>query len=173
MICDKEIACHAGDPCPRRDRCVDPRSGKVSVASCEQNGRTYSLTNPGRRFDVTILNVDGGVIDDDRTKKCDSMFVFDGDGQDGPVVLIELKGTHIETAYAQISETLNVLQGFFRSRKAGVYGRIVFRANRRTPDIKHSPAFIKLHDRLCREYGGDLKRAVDRFDERLEDLRKI
>ena len=88
--------------------CANQSTNKIITAG--ECGRKLTLNNPlGKK--VRKIQVDGCLFkDSDACKRCDYMFeVFENANAEkiGLVLYLELKGSHIEDAYAQLVATID------------------------------------------------------------------
>ncbi|MGB5134298.1 MAG: hypothetical protein WBN89_03900 [Prochlorococcaceae cyanobacterium] len=77
---------------------------------CFLDDGIHVVFKPKRGEAAVAVALDGCVFTDNR-KKCDGMFVFSRAGQIY-VLLVELKGSHIDDAYEQISYVVNHRQEY-------------------------------------------------------------
>ncbi|MFM7648817.1 MAG: hypothetical protein ACKO50_12285 [Cyanobium sp.] len=77
---------------------------------CFLDDGIHVVFRPKKGEAAVAVALDGCVFTDNR-KKCDGMFVFSRAGQIF-VLLVELKGSHIDDAYAQISYVVNHRQEY-------------------------------------------------------------
>ncbi|GAA3719704.1 hypothetical protein GCM10022421_29950 [Oceanisphaera sediminis] len=73
-----------------------------SVVSRREKGKSFSLINKGRK-DVSVFQVDGGLICDGSKKRCDYLFEANAIAK---AFYVELKGCNIEDAITQLKATL-------------------------------------------------------------------
>ena len=113
---------------------------KIIVSSEKRSKHTANNVNT---CVVRQYKIDGEVIPDNLTKKCDFLVLNDDDKQ---AYFIELKGVDVEGIPKQIEATINLLEG----ELAGYifHSRIVCK---RVPKTKPS-SWVK-HDVLCRKRG--------------------
>lgn len=135
-----------------------------SQLTASENGRSYRVTNSTKRR-LLLYRVDGGVITSGL--RCDYALGMPGDSESvvaseqvSIVNLIELKGTDLKHAAAQILSTLtelgSKLDGFT------INGRIVLSRVSR-PDIRASNV-IALERKLA-TLGGELRKSSRTMDE--------
>lgn len=141
-----------------------------SQPSCTEKGKTYTLDNSSKNFQVVCFHIDGGVIDSDKCNKCDYAFFLKdkASGGNGRAIFIELKGSHIRDALAQLDDTLS-LETFKDISKIykKIYGRIVVTSS--VPRIRNDNQFMDLKKRFI-QLGGNLKVSEINFVEQYDDL---
>lgn len=149
--------------CQRINSCIES-SDAQKIVSCTEKNRTY-------RYDNTLGNVvihyhvDGGIVDDAQSIKCDRLLVAGGETYIG--VLVELKGNDVKHGIKQINETLNHYPEFFSSCRR-VHARIV--ATKAVPDLQTTSNFVKLKVRLKSVYNGTLEVKTLQYREKDTEL---
>jgi hypothetical protein len=150
---------YTGYPCGdanKRERCVC-FSDTRSKPSCTENGKTYTLDHGGANVEVLCMHIDGGVVDDAESQRCDyAYFVRDKvDHGHGRAIFIELKGSNTRTALKQLIVTLDMpeVNALKRSYKR-IYGRVVNTSS--VPRIQNTGLYMDLKEKLKR-MGGNLK----------------
>lgn len=155
MVCNKTTQCFpdilkdtSAVSCSGIAKCIkfcDRRKNAV----CEEKGKVYMLENTDDPHKILALHVDGGIVVVDKKTppglpKCDYLFIIET--AEAPVaILIELKGTDVKHAVAQIDNTLNMFSDYFKTC-SNVHGRIVFSGG--TPNLQNTPDFMRLQRRL-------------------------
>lgn len=137
-----------GNPCQDEERlrkCVSFFDNR-SKPSCTENQMTYRIVNENK-LQVIGIHLDKGVVDSNDTQKCDYLFLF----KDNPerIVLIELKGKHVNEAIRQLKDTIELptIQSLIKPNSE-VYGRII--ASGSVPKIRSLEEqrlirFLKIH----------------------------
>jgi hypothetical protein len=92
--------------------------------------------------------MDGGIIDDNTLMRCDYCLLTDNAGI--IAVLIELKGTDVPHAIAQILESMNCFNSFFNDCKR-VHARVV--GTSAVPKIMATPNAVRLKKKLLARNG--------------------
>lgn len=141
-----------------------------SQPSCSEHGKTYTLIQGEKRNNILCMHVDGGILDEIDSNKCDYLFlVMDHvDGGNGRAIFIELKGSATRDALAQLKATIKspAFQGIELNYKK-IYGRIVNTSS--VPNIQSAPDFIELKEIFLR-LGGNLKTHEWNFLENYDEL---
>lgn len=170
----KREVTYSSFPCDdknRMNKCIcfcDSRS----KASCTENGKTYTLDHSKIDVEVLCMHLDGGVIANSDSKKCDyALFVRDNvDNGYGRAVFVELKGGGTETALKQLLSTLTMPEVIeLRRDYKRVYGRIVNTSS--APRIQNTSDYMELKELLL-QFGGNLKTEEWDFCELYPDLDK-
>lgn len=179
MICSRAEECTKAEEagltdikCPNKNRkkCV-LASDRRRFIKCEEKNKKYILENTEENH-VILYQVDGGMIVSDHTvpagiTKCDFMYVICRENR--IAVLTELKGVDVPKSLRQIEGTLLMFKSYFKMF-SNVYGRVVVASS--TPDLKASPAYVKLEKLLRRSYHGNIKIAERKFAEKDTELGK-
>ncbi len=97
------------------------QNDRVSVCTCEENGRKFILNNKSKLL-LTKIKVDGGLVKEG--ERCD--FAIDAESKE--IFLIELKGIDKPHACSQIYATFNYFLKNFNSEKW--HARIILSKNR-------------------------------------------
>jgi len=82
-----------------------------SVVKSSEKGKTHYLENKSG-FPVYQFHIDGGVIQDKDSRKCD--FIVEAEMNRLVAYLIELKGSHIPEAIEQIESTVSIFRDKLR-----------------------------------------------------------
>lgn len=133
-----------------------------NIIVVEENKKRYTLQNHGDM--IAVYQVDGQMISSADSVKCDNMIV---DVTSLFAVLIELKGTDLRHAFAQIEETYSKI--FLALRKYRLYGRIVTSARTNVPNLKTDPQYIRIQKAFMRR-GGNLKTGTNGISECVSNL---
>jgi hypothetical protein len=111
-------------------------SGRDPRISISENGRTFRMNNPNRRW-VARVQVDGCLISGEQ-ERCDYLLEIDDPCQ--RAIYLELKGANIRKAYAQLVATINQPQLMERHKHSERICHIVAsrvpRANPRVQQMK-------------------------------------
>lgn len=150
-----------GNPCQNAEqlrKCVSFFDNR-SKPSCSENQMTYTIVNVNQ-LQVIGVHLDKGVVDSHDTQKCDYLFLF----KDNPkrIVLVELKGKHVNEAIHQLKETLELpaIQNLIKP-ESRVFGRIV--ASGSIPRIRSiEEQFLR---RSFKTLGGNLVTRERSFEE--------
>lgn len=153
-----------------QDECIEVSDCRSNV-KCEEKKKKYILENTMGNH-VILYRMDGGIIKTDKsvpegTCKCDYLMVVDGKECDA--ILTELKGVDVKHALKQIDGTLDQFKAVF-NRFAHVYARAVVTSS--TPNLKATPTYVKLMNKLRRCYKGNLKIEEVQMKEKDIDLDK-
>lgn len=120
-----------------------------SIAVFEENKKKYRLRNPEPDL-LARYQVDGAMLQDQDNIKCDNL-VIDLDKK--IAIFVELKGTDLRHALAQIDSTVNRLCGGLKGYR--MYSRIVTSSRTNVPNIKTYPPYVQLQKKMMR-YQGNL-----------------
>lgn len=151
-----------------RGKCVISCDRRSNV-KCEENKMVYQYENE-EQSKVIVLKMDGGIIKEDAsvpsgTKKCDFLvYIYNSK----TVILTELKGEDISTAFQQIDSSLKLFESFYKDAEH-VYGRIIPSCSQ--PKLYVNPSFVKLNEKL-KKYKGNLKVKSRFLSENSRDLAK-
>lgn len=150
--CRNKICSDCGFRCEtyKDNRSIVVCKDKKSEAKSE-----YHLKNENRNdLYIQYFLVDGAVVDDVNTKKCDNLLILDK-GDFKTAVLVELKGHKVNDAYPQICYTFTLLEKYLRDFGCNrYYARIVISAGnergRATAVVsKVNPDYTKLCNKLA------------------------
>ncbi len=133
-----------------------------NIIVVEEKHKRYTLQNC--RDVVAVYQVDGQMISSIDSVKCDNMIV---DVTSLFAVLIELKGTDLRHAFAQIEGTYSRI--FPALRRYRLYGRIVTSARPNVPNIKTDPQYIRIQREFMRQ-GGNLRIGTNVISECVSNL---
>ena len=128
-----------------------------SRPSCTENRKTYTLDQSDVKVEVLCMHIDGGVVDDAKSQRCDyAFFVRDGiDHGRGRAILIELKGSDTPTALKQLIVTLELPEvSALKKNYKRIYGRVVNTSS--VPRIQNTDLHMDLKEKFMR-MGGNLK----------------
>lgn len=168
MACEtlKDCCTTPGRVCKSRNICVIFCENR-SIAQCEENRKSYSITNITRQYNIALYRIDNGVIPQhEKIHRADYMFVaYKTEGI--KAVLVELKGTDVRHSIKQIDSTLSKYFDFFSQSCKNVYGRIVCASG--VPDIRNDPDYLKLHTKL-RKLNGNLDKKQNSYAESIESI---
>lgn len=131
-------------------------SDRRSNVKCEERKKKYILDNTLKNH-IISYQMDGGVIKSDKsvpegTCKCDSLLIIDD--AECSAILVELKGVDVTHALKQIDGTLTLFKDVF-SKFSHVYARAVVTSS--TPNLKATPTYTNLKNRLKKTYNGNVK----------------
>ena len=141
-----------------------------SKPSCTEKGKTYTLDHSETNLEVLCMHIDGGVVAEKDTLRCDyAFFIKDMVDQGcGRAVFIELKGGGTEKALKQLIATLNMPEIFELSKDyRRIYGRIINTSS--VPKIQSTGLYMDLKERL-KKLGGNLKTGEWDFVEYYSEL---
>ncbi len=93
-------------------KCTTTNKNKIITA--EENKRKLVLKNPNGRI-INKIEVDGCLITDNRTPRCDYMFEIDNPTSN--VIYLELKGSDIDKAISQLYATMDKFNSRHKSSK--------------------------------------------------------
>ena len=140
MLDGKTISCKNLISCQKQRH----NDGKVSCT--DRRSSAYHLENPDG-LTAVVVRIDGGVIRDNNTRKCDYALLLGKSGHKPIAILVELKGSHVREAFEQIKATLYTLKDTLQ-KFSKVYGRIIINAS---PDIR-GPDYNKFQKWLKSNY---------------------
>lgn len=144
--CDTELIEHLHIECDRAGQCIRCSDCR-RIINCVENQRKYQYLNTLGNH-VILYHMDGGIIDDNTTAKCDFLLVA---GEQSPIcILVELKGNDVSYAISQIDATLQVFSDFFNGCSR-VYARVI--ATQVMPNIKATAKVVKLRKKVEKMYG--------------------
>jgi len=130
-------------------------SDNRSILECNEKGKSYKILNSnGKR--ISKVKVDGCVSQDEGEKRCDYLFLSEGE-EVKQVIFVELKGGRLKDALQQIIDTVEYLREVFKDFKKK--GRII--GSRDIPRFENNPEFKKLHKLLQ----GDVMRRTNKYFE--------
>lgn len=132
--------------CERIDNCILLNSCD-KIVSCKEKNRNYQYENTQGNH-IVLYRMDGGVINDNTTAKCDHLLVIGG--QKLISVLVELKGNDVPHGIEQIEATLGEFPLFFKNCYR-VHARII--ATQTVPNIMATQKVLKLKKKLKRMNG--------------------
>jgi hypothetical protein len=121
------------------------------ATSASENQRQFQIEpTKGSLATFCRIKVDGCLVSDEKVQKCD--FVFKRcDNAD--FYFVELKGTDIQTAFNQITKTLEYFQSKIELKKPNIFAFIV--ASRVRPQQKQNARNLKKE--FIRKYGAGLE----------------
>ncbi len=130
-------------------------ANRESIIVCKENKSEYRYENTSQH-EVAKIKIDGGLIGDATTTRCDYLLV-DWDGH--IAVFIELKGSDVYHAMDQIRLTIDHVSPFPQEFNSGkILARIVATKVRDSaPDIKNTSEYKKLTTRIVRNNGSSAK----------------
>lgn len=161
-----------GNPCQdeqRTTKCVNFLDCR-SKPSCTEKGKTYTLDQSESNNEVLSMHIDGGVIDEPDSCRCDyAFFVRDRvDNGYGRAIFVELKGGATRKALKQLIETLNWSEVHELAKVyKKIYCRIVNTSS--VPRIQSTNEYMELKEILSK-FGGNLKTGEWNFVERYEEI---
>ena len=135
MIGQLNISCERVNYCILNNSCD-------KIISCKEKNRNYQFENTQGNHIVLYL-MDGGVINDNTTAKCDHLLVIGG--QKLTSVLVELKGNDVPHGIEQINTTLQEFPSFFNNCYR-VHARII--ATQTVPKIMATQKVVRLKKKL-------------------------
>ncbi|PCJ15141.1 MAG: hypothetical protein COB02_18285 [Candidatus Cloacimonadota bacterium] len=97
-------------------KCTEESNNKIIKA--EENGKKFIIKNESR-YTIRKIKVDGCLIDDVKTKKCD--YLFEIEDEDLQVFYVELKGCRVDDAIFQIEATIELLSLRHKNNKKSCY----------------------------------------------------
>lgn len=161
--CTGNIKTSGSFKCKNLKECVVCSDHRTKV-KCEEKRKKYILENT-QKNNVIVHKMDGGIITEDKTtqgiNRCDYLFsVF---GQESNALLIELKGVDISKGLKQISDTLDMFRDYFKQFDH-TYGRLVMTSA--YPKFNARPEYVKLVNKLRKEYKGNLKTSENEMQEK-------
>lgn len=107
--------------------------------SISENRKKYLLHNDLRN-NMAVFHVDGAMVQDKNTIKCDNL-VLDTTGM--KAIFVELKGTDLAHALQQINQTIDMMRDDIPN--CTKYARIVTSNRTNVPNIRANPEYIKLY----------------------------
>ena len=107
--------------------------------SISENRKKYLLHNDLRN-NMAVFHVDGAMVQDKNTIKCDNL-VLDTTGM--KAIFVELKGTDLAHALQQINQTIDMMRDDISN--CTKYARIVTSNRTNVPNIRANPEYIKLY----------------------------
>jgi hypothetical protein len=133
--------------CTNLQKKLDPDKNKTdcfsTATSAKEKGKQFILKNKSKSS-VCKVKVDGCLITDMETKKCDYLFEVEGGKA---YFLVELKGTDVETAVEQIVTTFDILNAKIKANARIFIGVIVSSAVPNATELK----FRGLQERMARD----------------------
>lgn len=149
MVCEKLHECrHKDCLCERKAECIVYRDRRRK-AVCEENGKRYALVNDKECL-VTLYHMDGGMIQNEQgIQKCDYLYTI-GDEECPTAIFVELKGTDIPHAIAQIRASIGRYGGVLKSR---IFARIICKS---VPRLYNDPSIRNLKKELRSKYQGGM-----------------
>ena len=112
-----------------------------------KENRTYRLINNSAK-EIVFYRIDGGIINSDEVLKCDNGIYT----EDDLLILVELKGAHLDHALDQISSTIKILLKQPSIKVKKLNARVVL-SKVRVPDML-STKEKELKQLLQKSYGG-------------------
>ncbi|MDR2917636.1 MAG: hypothetical protein LBV74_22825 [Tannerella sp.] len=94
---------------------------------CEKRSKLY--IEPKNLAEIDKIKVDGCLHKSQTTHKCDYLFVYKQNDHNRKFIFVELKGSDVNTAFAQIKETLTLFKNEHLLNNVEVRGVIVLNSN--------------------------------------------
>ena len=126
--------------------------------SISENRKKYLLHNDLRN-NMAVFHVDGAMVQDKNTIKCDNL-VLDTTGM--KAIFVELKGTDLAHALQQINQTIDMMRDDISN--CTKYARIVTSNRTNVPNIRANPEYIKLYKKA------DVKISANLIEEKISSL---
>lgn len=126
--------------------------------SISENRKKYLLHNDLRN-NMAVFHVDGAMVQDKNTIKCDNL-VLDTTGM--KAIFVELKGTDLAHALQQINQTIDMMRDDISN--CTKYARIVTSNRTNVPNIRANPEYIKLYKKA------DVKVSANLIEEKISSL---
>ncbi|MCR5313678.1 MAG: hypothetical protein K6E54_08605 [Bacteroidaceae bacterium] len=121
-----------------------------STVKVEENNKKYIIKNSLTKK-LTVLKVDGGMIEDASRQKCDYLVI---QLEDKISIFVELKGSDVKHAFEQLTETINSMHNNLKDHS--VYARVVCSTKQNVPNYNACPQYVRLI-KLLKKYNGDLE----------------
>jgi len=96
--------------------CSETSNNKIIQG--KQNSKSIRLINPTQKR-IHKITIDGCVVNDQKTKRCDLLFEIDDD--EPQAIYVELKGKNITDAVEQLKSTLSMLSNKHKKHKKSCY----------------------------------------------------
>lgn len=128
---------------------------KISIS---ENRKKYLLHNDLRN-NMAVFHVDGAMVQDKNTIKCDNL-VLDTTGM--KAIFVELKGTDLAHALQQINQTIDMMRDDISN--CTKYARIVTSNRTNVPNIRANPEYIKLYKKA------NVKVSANLIEEKISSL---
>ncbi|SHJ45090.1 hypothetical protein [Pseudobutyrivibrio xylanivorans] len=116
----------------------------------EENKKKYLINNSLAKK-LTVLKVDGGMIDNSSQTKCDYLVL---QIEDKISIFVELKGSDVKHAFEQLSETINSMNACLEDYS--VYARVICSSKQNVPNYNACPQYVKLK-KILKKHDGDLE----------------
>lgn len=126
--------------------------------SISENRKKYLLHNDLRN-NMAVFHVDGAMVQDKNTIKCDNL-VLDTTGM--KAIFVELKGTDLAHALQQINQTIDMMRDDISN--CTKYARIVTSNRTNVPNIRANPEYIKLYKKA------NVKVSANLIEEKISSL---
>ncbi len=126
--------------------------------SISENRKKYLLHNDLRN-NMAVFHVDGAMVQDKNTIKCDNL-VLDTTGM--KAIFVELKGTDLAHALQQINQTIDMMRDDISNYTK--YARIVTSNRTNVPNIRANPEYIKLYKKA------NVKVSANLIEEKISSL---
>ncbi len=126
--------------------------------SISENRKKYLLHNDLRN-NMAVFHVDGAMVQDKNTIKCDNL-VLDTIGM--KAIFVELKGTDLAHALQQINQTIDMMKEDIHN--CNKYARIVTSNRTNVPNIRANPEYIKLYKKA------NVKVSANLIEEKISSL---
>jgi activator of HSP90 ATPase len=111
------------------------------------------------RNNMAVFHVDGAMVQDKNTIKCDNL-VLDTIGM--KAIFVELKGTDLAHALQQINQTIDMMKEDIHN--CNKYARIVTSNRTNVPNIRANPEYIKLYKKA------NVKVSANLIEEKISSL---
>lgn len=149
MVCEKLHECKQKDcSCERKAECIVYRDRRRK-AVCEEKGKRYELVNDKGCL-VTLYHMDGGMIkNEEGIQKCDYLYTID-EKECPTAIFVELKGTDIPHAIAQLRASIGRYEEELKSR---IFARIICKS---VPRLYNDPSVRNLKKELRNKYQGGM-----------------
>lgn len=126
--------------------------------SISENRKKYLLHNDLSNY-IAVFHVDGAMVQDKNTIKCDNL-VLDTTGM--KAIFVELKGTDLAHALQQIKQTIDMMKEDIHN--CNKYARIVTSNRTNVPNIRANPEYIKLYKKA------NVKVSANLIEEKISNL---
>lgn len=168
MVCKQLAACigDTNEPCKKEKICIDYTDDRSTV-KCEEKRKRYLLNNDLEKVRIRKYKLDKGIVKNEPGfDACDNLLII-YDGTDPKLVFVELKGTDLKHAVAQVYKTIQYFGT--QLKKNRIYARIVHTQG--IPRIGNSGQQVDLASAV-RSRGGNLKMKEWTLSEDLSELDK-